>query len=176
LISACIRVAYRIGMLPATEQIGVELKSCPDCDAQMPDSAGFCPGCGRSMQSQAPPREKVGTLGESLMGALAYLTFIPAVVFLLVDRNRRSPFVRFHSVQCLLFWLVSIAAAVLVRLFILLLLFVPAVGPLLVLLIVTIVALAALFIWIILVVKAFQGEMFALPLIGTLAEQYSGGA
>ena len=163
-------------MVTPAEQIGAELKSCPDCAAQMPDSAAFCPGCGHSMQSQPPPREKVGTLRENLMGALAYLTFIPAVVFLLVDRNHKSPFVRFHSVQCLLFWIVSIAAAALVRLFILLLLFVPAVGPLLVLLVVTIVALAALFLWIVLVIKAFRGERFALPLIGALAKQYSSSA
>ena len=163
-------------MVPAAEQIGAELKSCPDCAAQMPDSAGFCPGCGRSMQSQLASRERVGTSRENLLGALAYLTFIPALVFLLVDRQRRTPFVRFQSVQCLLFWLVSIAAGVLVRLFILLLLFVPAVGPLLALLVVTIVALAALFTWIVLVVKAFQGERFALPLIGNVAEQYCGSA
>lgn len=163
-------------MAPAAEQIGVELKSCPDCAAQMPDSAGFCPGCGRSMQSQLAPDQKVGTLRENLQGALAYLTFIPALVFLLVDRHRRSPFVRFHSVQCLLFWLVSVAAAVLVRLLILLLLYVPAVGPLLAVLLVTIAALASLFLWIVLSVKAFQGEKFGLPVIGTLAEQYSDSA
>ena len=152
------------------------MKSCPDCGAQMPDSAGFCPGCGRSMQAQSAAPETAGILRENLVGALAYLTFIPALIFLLVDRHRRSPFVRFHSMQCLLFWLVSIAAAVLVRLLILLLLFVPAVGPLLVVLVVTIVALAALFAWIVLVVKAAQGERFALPMIGDIAEHYSGAA
>lgn len=163
-------------MVQATEQIGVELKSCPDCAAQMPDSAAFCPGCGRSMRRQWVPREKVGTLRENLLGALAYITFVPALVFLVADRHRRNPFIRFHSVQCLLLWLVSIAAAVLVRLFVLLLLFVPAVGPLLAVLLVTIAALASLFVWIVLFVKAFQGEKFCLPVIGALAEQYSGSA
>ena len=47
---------------------------------------------------------KVGFLTENLAGALAYLTFIPAVVFLVVEPYKKNRFVRFHSVQCLLFW------------------------------------------------------------------------
>ena len=73
-------------------------------------------------------------------------------------------------------WLVSVAAAVLVRLLTLLLLFIPMAGPLLAVLFVTIVALAALFLWIVVVVKALQGERFALPLIGGMAEKYSAPA
>lgn len=160
-------------MVPATEQATVGLKSCPDCAAQMPDYAAFCPGCGRSMRTQPVARQKLVFRRENLIGASAYLTFLPALAFLLRDPQRRDPFIRFHSIQCLLFWLVSIAAAVLVRIFILLLLFVPGVGPLLVLLLVTIAALAALFLWIVLFVKAFQGERFGLPVIGGLAELYS---
>jgi len=66
------------------------------------------------------------------------------------------------------------ALAVVVRLASLMLLLVPIVGPLLVLLLTVLAALAALFTWIVLLVKAFQGERFALPLIGNWAEQYSG--
>jgi uncharacterized membrane protein len=73
----------------------------------------------------------------------------------------------------LLFWLLTLVAAVLVRLLTTLLLLVPVVGPLLAVLFVTIAALAALFLWIVLVVKALQGERFALPLIGGMAEKYS---
>ena len=152
------------------------MKSCTDCAAQMPDSAAFCPGCGRAMQSKPAAKERVSAFRDSLLGALAYMTFLPAVGFLLFDPYRRNSFVRFHAVQCLLFCLVSIVAAVLVRVLMLLLLFVPVVGPLLVLLLVTIAALAALFVWIVLFVKAFQGERFALPLIGDLAEHYAGFA
>ena len=160
-------------MVPETEQTTVGLKSCPDCAAQMPDYAAFCPACGRSMPTKPAARQKLIFRRENLIGASAYLTFLPALAFLLRDPHRRDPFIRFHSIQCLLFWLVSIAAAVLVRLSVLLLLFVPAVGPLLVLLVVTIAALAALFLWIVLFVKAFQGERFGLPIIGGLAELYS---
>jgi len=51
---------------------------------------------------------------------------------------------------------------------------IPVLGPLLVLLVSTVVALAVVVIWLVLVVKAFQGEMFKLPLLGDFAEQYAG--
>jgi uncharacterized membrane protein len=62
---------------------------------------------------------------------------------------------------------------VVVRVVFLGLLFIPIVGPLLAVLLVVVVALATVFTWIVLLVKAFQGERFALPLIGNLSEQYS---
>jgi uncharacterized membrane protein len=163
-------------MEPATEQFATALKSCPECAAQMPDSAAFCPGCGRSMQTDSVARQRRTVTRDNFLGACAYVMFLPALAFLLLDRYRRNWFVRFHSVQCLLLWLVSVAAAVLVRLLTLLLLFVPMLGPLLAVLFVTIAALAALFLWIVLVVKALQGERFALPLIGGMAEKYSTAA
>jgi uncharacterized membrane protein len=163
-------------MLPAMEQTAVGLKSCPDCAAQMPDSAAFCPGCGRSTQIESAATPKPGVTHENFAGALAYVTFLPALAFLLLGSRRKNLFVRFHSVQCLLFWLVCVVSAVVVRLLSLVLLFIPVAGPLLALLLVVIVALAAVFVWIVLVAKAFQGERFALPVIGDLAEQYSGTA
>jgi uncharacterized membrane protein len=163
-------------MLPAMEQIDVGLKSCPVCAAQMPASAAFCPGCGRSMQIEVPAKQKPGSLRENFLGALAYVSFLPALVFLFLDPYRKNPFVRFHSIQCVLFWLVSVVLAVVVRVVFLGLLFIPIVGPLLAVLLVVVVALAAVFTWIVLLVKAFQGERFALPLIGNLSEQYSGAA
>ena len=158
-----------------TVETAVVLKSCPDCAAQMPNSAAFCPGCGHSMQTQ-PVARQLGVVRENLLGALTYFTFLPALAFLLLDPYRKNSFLRYHSVQCLLFWLVGMVATVLVRLLVGLLLFVPIVGPLFALLLVTLAALAALFTWIVLVVKAFQGERFALPLIGNVAEQYCGSA
>jgi len=160
-------------MAPATRQIAMTLKSCPECAAQMPDFAAFCPGCGRSVQTEKRVRQRPAAKRDHLVGACAYFTFLPALAFLLFDPCRRNPLVRFHSVQCLLLCLISCAAALVVRLLTLVLLFVPVIGPLLAVLSVTIAALAALFLWIVLVVKALQGERFALPLIGGMAEKYS---
>lgn len=113
-------------MVQTTNQIAAGLKCCPECSAQMPNSAGFCPGCGHSMANESGGVQKHGIGRDRLLGACAYCTFLPAIAFLLLEPYRRNSFVRFHSVQCLLFWLVSIVAAVLVRLLILFLVFVPS--------------------------------------------------
>ena len=49
--------------------------------------------------------------------------------------------------------------------------FVPVVGQLLVLLVSMVVGLGFFVIWLVLVVKALQGERFKLPLVGDFAEQ-----
>lgn len=117
---------------------------------------------------------KVGKFSRNLAGALAYITFIPAVIFLMVDPYRRDQFVRFHAFQCLLFWLASLASAAAFRLLAFVLSIVPLLGYLLLLLIAFVIGLAVLVAWLLLVVKALQGEYFKLPVLGDLAERLSG--
>lgn len=148
--------------------------SCPHCAAQMPDTAAFCPGCGRPMHVAVRAQGKVGALPEKIAGALAYLTFVPAVVFLFLEPYKKNRFVRFHSLQCLLFWAVGFLLGVVLKFVSLILFIIPALGPLLVMLIAIVVVLAILLIWLVLVVKALQGEAFKLPWIGDFAEQQAG--
>ena len=117
---------------------------------------------------------KVGFLTENIAGALAYLTFIPAVVFLVVEPYKKNRFVRFHSVQCLLFWAAGMLAALALKVAGLLLIIIPVVGPLFVVLVLVVTAFAAVVVWLVLVVKALQGEMFKLPVLGKFAEQQAG--
>lgn len=119
---------------------------------------------------------KVGPLPINLAGALAYFTFVPAIVFLFVDPYRKNRFVRFHSIQCLLFSGAVIVLTAALRLAGLVVFLIPLLGPLLVAVVDVVVALAAVLLWLVLVVKAFQGEMFKLPVLGDFAEQHSGGA
>jgi uncharacterized membrane protein len=139
----------------------------------MPETAEFCPGCGRAIGTAQRANAAVGALPENVIGALAYCTFIPAIIFLVIEPYSKNRFVRYHSIQCLLFWaaLAVIAAAVKVVGFVLAL--VPIVGQLVVVLIGVVVAIAAFLVWLVLVVKALQGEMFRLPVLGDLAERYA---
>lgn len=105
----------------------------------------------------------MGALPETLAGALAYL-LLPAVVFLLLDPYKKNHFVRFHSIQCIFFFVIGIA---------LLLLCFAVISPLFVLLISLIAGLALFLVWFVLIVKALQGEMLRLPLIGQLAAKRS---
>ncbi len=152
---------------------------CPDCAAQMPDSAGYCPGCGRAMRpdvgADVRPDERargtVGALPETLAGALAYFTIIPAIVFLVVEPYSKNRFVRFHSFQCLGLCLVAVVVGAMLRVVGFMVFFIPVLGHLLVWLVSMVVSLAFFAIWAVLVVKALQGEMVKLPLVGDFAEQ-----
>jgi len=148
--------------------------SCPGCEVRMPETAAFCPSCGRRMTAdptQKSAKQKIGFLTENIAGALAYLTLIPAIVFLLRDPYRRNCYVRFHSIQCLLCWATGALVALALKVASMLLFIIPFVGPLFAVLVLVIVGLGAVAIWIVLVVKAVQGEFFKLPVLGDYAEQ-----
>ena len=101
------------------------------------------------------------------------MAVLPAVIFLLVNPFKRDRFVRFHALQSLLFVAAVVATAVLLRLISLVLLILPGFGLLFMLLMLTIVAIGLGIVWLLLVVKALQGEPFRLGLIGQLAERYA---
>jgi len=116
----------------------------------------------------------VGVLPENIAGGLAYFTFLPAVVFLLLDPYRKNRFVRFHSLQCLLLWGAAILFAIALKLASVVLFIIPLLGPLLVTIVGAVIVLAGIVIWMVLVIKAFQGEMFKLPILGDVAAQQAG--
>jgi uncharacterized membrane protein len=145
--------------------------SCPHCSTGMPDSAAFCPGCGQSMQTPERAQAKIGILSENVAGALAYFTFIPATAFLLLAPYSKNRFVRFQCLQCLFLTLVCLLLCVALWLTSRILFLVPLVGPLFVSLVSIVGALAAVIVWLVLVVKAFQGEVLKLPVLGELAER-----
>ena len=155
------------------EQTEGALKSCITCSAEMPETAAFCPGCGRSMHATTHAEGKVGVFPENVAGALAYFSFVPAIVFLLLDPYRKNKFVRFHSVQCLVVWLAGIVVALALRILGMAVFLIPILGPLLAVIVDAAVILAAFLLWLVLIIKALQGEMFGLPWLGTIADQHS---
>jgi uncharacterized membrane protein len=127
------------------------------------------------MQKPAPNvHGEAGLFAEHIAGALAYLTFVPAIVFLVLGPYKKNRFVRFHAVQCLLLWGAAMIVALALKLAGPLLFLVPAIGPLLVVVVSTVVGLAAALLWLVLIVKALQGDMFKLPLLGEFALEYAG--
>src|SRR5258708_26711433 len=149
--------------------------SCPNCAASMPDTAAFCPGCCRSMTSPTRAQGTVGVLPETLAGALAYF-ILPAIIFLLVEPYKTNRFVRFHAFQSLRALLASVIVGAILRIAGVVLFFIPLLGHLLVWLVSMLVSLAFFMIWIVMIVKALQGEMFKLPVVGDLAEKQAASA
>ena len=109
----------------------------------------------------------------NIAGALAYMTFIPAIMFLTIKPYSRNMFVRFHSIQCLGVFAAALASALLLKLAGYVLILIPIVGPLLLVVLAVLATLAALLTWVVLVVKAIQGEMFPVPGLGAFAERYA---
>src|ERR1700736_6691556 len=144
--------------------------SCPQCAAQMPDEAVFCPSCGGTMRTPERAHGKVGVFSESIAGALAYFTFVPALVFLLLDPYKKNRFVRFHSFQCILAWTAAFVTVAALQIVSIILFIIPSLGTLLAYLISMVVGFGFIVSGVVLIVKALQGEMFKLPVIANLAE------
>jgi uncharacterized membrane protein len=112
--------------------------------------------------------EESKNLGETSIGMqpnlealLSYFFgFITGLVFYLVERKNK--FVRFHAMQSML---VFGGLAVLNLIFI----FIPILG----ILISIFLSLLGVVLWIILMIKAYQGEYFKLPVVGDIAEKNS---
>jgi uncharacterized membrane protein len=100
---------------------------------------------------------------ERAAAAFAYLTLVPAAVILFLPAFRNNRFVRFHAWQSILLWGVFFVLTIGA-------LFLSNVAAALVFLLFGILAsLAMLFLWIVLSLKAWQGERFEVPLFGELA-------
>lgn len=141
---------------------------CPHCASEMPEISAFCPGCGRSVHEDAEHLTACDT-HEALLGALAYLTFVPAVLFLAIPAFKDKAFVRFHAWQSVFFAGVTLVLGLAMRLIFAILSFVPFIGFLFAWLSVGLVFLAVVVLWAVLVVKAGQGQAYELPWLGQFA-------
>jgi uncharacterized membrane protein len=137
---------------------------CSACGTQIPEGSSTCSACSRPAVAVALPAG--GGMADNVAGMLAYITIIPAIIFLVTAPYNRSRFVRFHSFQCIFYWVALIAIWIVLSIFT----FVPFVG-LIMLPIHLLVWLGSIILWVILLLKANQGQMFKLPIIGDMAEK-----
>jgi len=143
---------------------------CPKCGAQIADGAA-CERCAGGGQANVPVAQVTtgGGLEDNVAGALAYVTIIPAIVFLVLEPYNRKRFIRFHAFQCLFFalaWTVLWIGLEIIA-------HIPFLGWMTIV-VWPLISLVGFVIWLILVLKAFQGQMFKLPVIGDLAEKQAG--
>ncbi len=98
---------------------------------------------------------------ENVAGLLCYLLgWVTGLIFLLIEKD--SKFVRFHAVQSIVVFGAYTVLAIILQ-------FIPIIGWILG----TIVGIVAFILWIILMVKAYQGVLFKLPISGDIAEKNS---
>ncbi len=147
---------------------------CTQCGTMVADNVAFCPSCGAPQAGgvatpMAPAASTQSGLSENVAGLLCYLLgWITGLIFFLIDKR---PFVRFHAAQSIVvFGGLTVIRIVLSMLFISggLAGFSAGVG------ILWVVSLVGLVLWILLMVKAYQGEKYRIPLAADLADQIFG--
>ncbi len=94
-------------------------------------------------------------LSPNFAAALSYiLLFVSGFMFLF--KERQNKFVRFHAIQSILTWVTYFVAFSLLS-------FIPVVNIL--------VGVIGFILWLTLILKAYAGERFKLPIIGDVAEK-----
>jgi uncharacterized membrane protein len=156
---------------------------CTKCGAAIADNASFCGSCGAA-QSAAPsaapaagPAPVVAApaqsqMAENVAGFLCYLVgWITGLIFYFIDKR---PYVRFHAAQSIVVFgglsIIHVALTI----------FVGATffmgGFSFASLLFGLVDLVGFVLWILLMIKAYQGERFRVPIAADLAEKIFGKA
>jgi uncharacterized membrane protein len=111
-------------------------------------------------------------LSDDAAGALAYFTFIPALIFLLVAPYNQKASIRFHAWQSILLTVAAIIINIALGIFLgITMIFL---GFSVYLLVWRLIELCWFAIWLVCVYNAFNGKRFKLPVIGDLAEKQAG--
>ncbi len=145
--------------LSSTADLAGDTVQCPHCGAAFPEDAAFCPDCKWPRTPLTPVQRAVA--------AAAYLPLIPPVIVLFLPEFRKDRFVRFHALQSVALWTVFFVLAGAA------LFFSNVAAAMVFLLFGILISLAMLFLWIVLSVKAWQGERLEIPLFGQFAARMS---
>jgi uncharacterized membrane protein len=149
---------------------------CTKCGAAIGENVAFCPACGASQAAHDPgPAASKASSGlqENVAGALAYaLGWITGLIFFFIDKR---PYVRFHAAQSIVvFGALSILSEILSNLFGFSFITGEWTGFSLGYVLWRLVHLAGVILWILLMVKAYQGERFRVPVAADVAEKIFG--
>ena len=141
---------------------------CSVCGTQIPDGATTCAAHADPAAGSGPAVASANTSGlaDNVAGMLAYVTIIPAIIFLVMEPYNKNRFIRFHSFQCLFFCVALIVLQIGLSIL--------AVVPFMALITIPLhllIGLGALVVWVILLIKANAGLMYKLPVIGDLSEK-----
>ena len=154
---------------------------CSKCGAEVAGDAAFCSKCGVPQRpASAPPAVPAPTsssgMSENTAGLLCYLFgWLTGIIFFLIDKR---PFVRFHAAQSIVVFgglhIIHHVIALIIGVHFLRggwsdwTTFAPGVLGL------HLINLLTFVLWILLMVKAHQGERFKIPIAWEIAEGMAG--
>jgi uncharacterized membrane protein len=159
---------------------------CTKCGAAIADNAAFCGSCG-SAQTAAPSGTPVvassgpeaaaasSQMAENVAGFLCYiLGWITGLIFYFIDKR---PYVRFHAAQSIVVFGGLHILYFIVGAFVGVSLFAGGLASFsLGWVVYGVLNLTAFILWILLMVKAYQGQRFRVPVAADLAEKLFGKA
>jgi len=132
---------------------------CSGCGTAIADGTTTCAAC----SATAPAAPAPTTAGnDNLMGAISYFWII-GLIFLLIEPYNKNKFIRFHAFQSLFMAVAWFACWII-------LMVIPVIGWILI----PLVFLAFIITLIVVAIKAYQGNMFRLPVIGDMAAKQAG--
>ena len=110
--------------------------------------------------SEAKGKTSLG-MEQNVEGLLCYVVgWVTGIIFLILEKDNK--FVRFHAIQSIIvFGAINIVAVIFG--------WIPVIGWI----ISSLLGVLAFILWIVLMVKAYQGQMFKLPIAGDIAEKNS---
>src|SRR6476619_3690983 len=95
---------------------------CNMCGTQIADGATTCAACaGRVPPNPVASHPSAQGMTDNVAGMLAYITIIPAIIFLVMEPYNRNKFIRFHAFQCVFLTVAVIATDIVLS-------FIPFIG------------------------------------------------
>jgi uncharacterized membrane protein len=149
---------------------------CTKCGALVADNAGFCPACGAPQATAGAPQGNPAAqtqMAENVAGLLCYvLLWVTGLIFYFIDKR---PSVQFHAKQSIvLFGGLTVIRYVLGIFLGFSILAAEWAAFSLASAIFGLLFLLGLVLWILLMIKAYQGERFRVPVAADLADKLFG--
>ena len=147
---------------------------CSKCGAQVADNSGVCPSCGQSQGSSPATAGSQSGLDENVAGTLCYAgIWVTGLIFFLIDKR---PYVRFHAAQSIVVFgglhVINIIIGIMFGAGFMMMGGWGSFG--LGAALYCLVSLLGLILWILLMVKAYQGEKFQVPVAAGIAQSFAG--
>ena len=150
---------------------------CANCGSQV--DGRFCPKCGAAVNvtggnveaaaapTAAPVAQPAG-LTDNAASALCYaLGLITGILFLVLAPYNQNRNIRFHAFQSIFLHVAAIIVWIGLSV-------ISVMTHGLMLFLAPLIWLAFFVLWLILIIKAYQGQKLVLPVIGAMAEQQAG--
>ena len=150
---------------------------CSKCGGEVGTGVAFCPKCGQAQIGGQVAQTSHSTdsgMAENVAGLLCYvLGWVTGIIFLLIDKR---PYVRFHAAQSIVVFgglhVINIIIGIMFGAGFMMMGGWGTFGMGAALY--GLVSLVAFILWILLMVKAYQGEKFQVPVAAGIAQSFAG--